>query len=126
MSEIKLNSSAQATLTVDSTNTAKAVGSGSLEVLATPMMIALMEKAATKALAPFLENSQTSVGTEISTTHDLASPIGATVTATATVVAVDRRRIDFEVSASSNDKVIGHGTHSRFIVDSEKFMNKLK
>ncbi|MFC4652082.1 thioesterase family protein [Lactococcus nasutitermitis] len=125
MSEIKIGSRGTAETTVDATNTALAVGSGSLPVFATPMMIALMEKAACASLAPFLENGQTTVGTQMSVSHELASPVGSQIVAIAIVTALDRRRIDFEVQATANGKIIGKGTHSRFIVDSQKFLDKL-
>ena len=86
--KIRLGKTASVTVTVDSSNTAKAVGSGSLDVFATPMMIALMEHAACEVLAGALDDGQTSVGTYISANHTAASPIGAKITATATINSV--------------------------------------
>ena len=106
-------------------NTAKAVGSGSLDVFATPMMVALMEKAACECIAKDLEAGQTSVGTEVNVAHVAASAVGATITATATVTGIDGRKIEFALTASEGAKEIGSGTHTRFVVDAQRFMGKL-
>ncbi|WP_312641834.1 thioesterase family protein [Hydrogenoanaerobacterium sp.] len=97
------------------------VGSGDVNVFATPMMIALMEGAAVQCLKPFLEEGQTSVGASISTSHVAATPIGMKVSATAKIVAVDGKKIDLAVSAFDEAGIIGEGTHTRFIVDKERF-----
>ncbi len=112
--------------TVCEYNTAKSVGSGSLDVFATPMMIALMERAACECLSDALEPAQTSVGIRIDIEHTAASPLGAEITATAEVTGFDGRRIEFEVSAKDAKGEIGSGTHERFIVDSERFLQKTK
>lgn len=114
------------TTVVDNTNTAVALGSGDMEVFATPAMVALMENAAMNAVAPHLEAGQTTVGTEISTTHIKASASGATVTATAVLTAIEGRKLTFAVTAHDGDKIIGEGTHTRFIVDRERFLAKVK
>ena len=88
-------------------NTAAVVGSGSLEVFATPMMIALMENAALNTVKPFLAEGEATVGTEISVTHDAPTPIGETVTAEAELIAVDRRKLQFQVQARVGDEIIG-------------------
>lgn len=106
-------------------NTAAAVGSGALEVFATPSMIALMEKAALETVLPFLEEGESTVGTEINVTHDAAIPLGFKVIAEAELVAVDRRKLSFNVLARSGDEVIGKGTHTRFIVNMDRFMQKV-
>jgi len=113
-----------ATTVVTDKNTAKAVGSGNLDVFATPMMIALMEEAACNCIAPGLEAGESSVGTEINVAHVAPSAIGATITATATINTVDRRKVVFDVLAKEGDKPIGSGTHTRFVVDIEKFMRQ--
>ena len=114
------------TTVVDNTNTAVALGSGAMEVFATPAMVALMENAAMNAVAPHLEAGQTTVGTEISTTHIKASALGATITATATLTAIEGRKLTFAVTAHDGDNIIGEGTHTRFIVDRERFLAKVK
>lgn len=105
-------------------NTAAVVGSGSLEVFATPMMIALMENAALNTVKPFLAEGEATVGTEISVTHDAPTPIGETVTAEAELIAVDRRKLQFQVQARVGDEIIGRGTHTRFIINEERFLQK--
>jgi len=117
--------SATATTTVDDTNTAKAVGSGNLEVFGTPMMIALMEEAAVSALTDDLEAGQSSVGTQINVDHIAASPLGAEITAVAVITGIDGRKVTFDLSASDNKNEVGKGTHTRFIIDIERFMAKL-
>ena len=124
ITKLALGKSATASAVVNGGNTAKAVGSGSLDVLATPMMIALMEQAACECLADCLEPGQTSVGTEINISHSAASPIGVEVTATATIDAVSGRRIEFSVKANDSAGEIGKGRHIRVIVDAERFMDK--
>ncbi|WP_054639017.1 thioesterase family protein [Lactococcus fujiensis] len=126
MSEISIGASASVEITVRQSQTALFLGSGELEVYATPALVALMEEAACNAVKPFLDSNQTTVGTQINISHDQASPVGATITAHATVVALDRRRIDFDVVAKQGEVIISKGIHSRFIVDRQKFMDKLK
>ena len=111
--------------TVNESNTARAVGSGSLYVFATPMMIALMENAACEALSGALEAGQTSVGTQINVSHNAATPLGSIVTAVATITGVSGRKVEFAVTASDGSGEIGNGTHVRFIVDEAKFMAKV-
>ena len=112
-------------LTVDDTVTAIAMGSGNMPVLATPAMMALMENAAMLAVAPHLPEGSTTVGGHISASHIKPTPVGETVTATATVTKVDGKKIEFEVKAHCGDILLGEGSHLRFIVDREKFMSRL-
>ena len=107
-------------------NCASAVGSGGLDVFATPSMVALMENAAMNAVAPYLPEGSTTVGAEISTTHIKPSAIGSTIKAVASLVAVEGRKLVFNVEAYEEENCIGKGTHVRFIVDVERFMAKLK
>jgi predicted thioesterase len=123
-SKITIGKTAAVSAKVDESNTALAVGSGNLPVFATPMMIALMEKAACAVLSDALSDGETSVGTMINAAHLAASPIGATITATATITAVFGRKIIFQVTASDNKGEIGNGTHERFVVDSERFLER--
>ena len=113
-------------LTVGAENTALALGSGDMEVLATPAMVALMENAAMKAVADYLPEGSTTVGVEISTSHLKASAVGANVVAEATLDEVDGRRLKFSLKAWDDTGVIGEGVHTRFIVDRERFLSKLK
>ena len=114
------------TTVVTRDNCASAVGSGGLDVFATPSMVALMENAAMNAVAPFLPEGATTVGSEISTTHIKPSALGVEVQATATLTAVEGRKLLFDVEACDATGLIGKGTHVRFIVDIERFMSKLK
>lgn len=114
-----------ATTLVDCNNTANTLGSGDMDVFATPAMVALMENAAMNAVAPHLAEGQTTVGTEISTSHIKASALGATITATATLTAIDGRKLTFAVTAREGENTIGEGTHTRFVVDRERFLAKL-
>ncbi|MDR0196821.1 MAG: thioesterase family protein [Oscillospiraceae bacterium] len=123
-SGVTLGKTATISATVNQSNTAKAVGSGSLDVFATPMMIALMERAACECLADCLEPGQTSVGTGLTVSHNAASPVGAKITATATIERVFGRRIEFKITAADNSGEIGGCKHTRVIVDSERFMKK--
>ena len=124
MLEIEIGKTATVKTIVNDTNTAKAVGSGNLDVFATPMMIALMEKAACEVLADSLESSQTSVGTQVNISHTAASPIGMEITATATIESISGREIKFTVTAHDSVGEIGSGSHTRFIVDETRFMEK--
>lgn len=110
---------------VDSDNCASAVGSGGLNVFATPSMVALMENAAMNAVAPFLPEGSTTVGTEINTTHIKPSALGDEVEATATLMHVEGRKLSFAVEARDTEGIIGRGTHVRFVVDVERFLAKL-
>ena len=105
--------------------TARSAGSGDMAVFATPAMAALMENAAMNAVAPFLNESQATVGSEISTTHLRPTPVGATVSATATLTAVEGRKLSFDIVAEDAHGVIGEGKHTRFIVDRERFLSKI-
>lgn len=112
-------------VTVAPANCASAVGSGGLDVFATPSMVALMENAAMNAVAPFLPEGSTTVGVEINTTHIKPSALGAVIEATATLTAIEGRKLLFDVEARDAIGTIGKGTHVRFIVDIERFMAKL-
>ena len=121
MEPITIGSKGTASVQVDETNLAVAVGSGSLPVFATPMMAALMEEAACNAVAPFLSEGETTVGTKLDISHDAATPVGLTVTATAEITG---REISYHVTAEDGVGVIGSGVHKRFLVDAERFLNK--
>jgi len=123
---LTLGKTASATTAVTETNTARAVGSGTLSVFAMPMMIALMEQAACQCLSDVLEDGQTSVGTQISVEHTAASPIGTEITATATIESVCGRKIEFAVTASDGTGEIEKGKHTRVIIGAERFMAKVR
>ncbi len=111
-------------ITVDQSNSAKTMGSGTLDVFATPAMIALMEKTAWMSVAPHLEEGQGTVGTRLDIRHDAPTPLGMTVTCESELIKIEGRRLIFEVSASDGKDIIGRGRHERFIVPDEKFQKK--
>ena len=123
-------------LTVTDAVTAIAVGSGDMPVLATPMMMALMENAAMLAVKDELPDGCTTVGGHIESSHLKPSKISDVVKATAEVTKADGKKIEFKVSAFSGERLrvgdgmsgmtlLGEGTHLRFIVDKIKFMSRL-
>lgn len=114
------------TTVVDKTNTAAALGSGTLYVFSTPAMIALMENASFKAIEPSLNEGETTVGTSVNILHLKASPMGETIKATATLTKAEGRHLYFDVIAEDSSGIIGKGTHERFIVNIDKFLSKLK
>ena len=112
-------------LVVTDAVTAVKMGSGDVPVLATPAMMALMENAAMLAVAGELPEGSTTIGGHIASSHLKPSKVGDKITATAEVVKVDGKKIEFKVSAYSGDVLIGEGTHLRFMVDRERFLSKL-
>lgn len=112
-------------LIVATSDTAKAQGSGDMEVLSTPRLVALMENAAMLAAAPSLEEGETTVGSEIAVSHLSPSTIGAEVVATAVLDKIDGRKLSFTVSAKEGDTIIGEGRHVRYIVNRQRFLSKL-
>ncbi|MDE6101652.1 MAG: thioesterase family protein [Ruminococcus sp.] len=126
MKEIKLNSSGKAEIIVSADELAVNVGSGSLEVFATPVMVMLMEKSACNCLTEYLENDETTVGTEMNVKHVSATPEGMKITAEAVLTEVNAREFTFSVKAYDEIGLIGEGTHKRFLVFGEKFTAKAK
>ena len=122
--EIPIGAKGRAEMTVTPDKTAAAIGSGSVEVFATPWMIAMMELSACNALTPYYDEGQSSVGTKLNVSHDAATPVGMQVCAEAEVIEVDRRRIVLKVMAWDGQGVIGQGTHERFLINAEKFLAK--
>ncbi len=123
MLEIGLNH--ESTTIVSQSNSAKTLGSGDIDVFATPAMVALMENAAMLAVASVLPEGSATVGTQMNTSHIKASPIGATITASAELTEVEGRKLTFAVKAWDEKGVIGEGVHTRFVVDRERFLSKL-
>lgn len=123
---ILIGTKCQLKQTVTHELTAEAVGSGALPVFGTPFMAAMMENAALTALQSYLEEGQGSVGTRLDITHDAPTPIGMKVFAEAEIVSVSEngRMVDFKVSAWDEKGPIGGGTHTRAIINSEKFLAK--
>ena len=119
--------SAQVSLQVSALDTAEAVGSGNVPALATPRVLALMERAAVQVVAGALEAGTTSVGISVRLSHSRPTPVGKVVEATATLVAVVGRRLDFEVIVvdRASGTEVATATHSRLVVDTEGFLRKL-
>lgn len=114
----------RAETTARAENSAAVMGSGNLEVFATPAMVALMEQAAWQGVPNELEPGQSTVGTLMNIRHLSATPLGMKITAEAVLEEIDRRRLVFTVKAYDEKGLIGEGKHERFIIDTEKFMGK--
>lgn len=124
MNELPIGLKGQAETTVNEQNTAAAMGSGLLPVFATPAMLALMENAAATSVQPFLGEGEGTVGTRLEVSHLAATPIGLAVWAESELVAVDRRKLTFNVRAWGGEELIGEGTHQRFVIDNARFLEK--
>ncbi|HWI51026.1 MAG TPA: thioesterase family protein [Symbiobacteriaceae bacterium] len=109
---------------VTDANTAAAVGSGGIQVFSTPMMIALMENAALQAVQPHLAAGESTVGTVVNIKHLAATPLGMQVRAVARLDAVEGRRLSFTVEAFDEREKIGEGTHERFVIGVERFLER--
>jgi len=116
--------SGQATRLADETNTAQAMGSGDLLVFSTPSMVALMEEAAVRSVAPYLDEGQSTVGTAIDVRHTAATPVGMTVTCESRLTGVDGRRLTFAIRAYDEKGEVGSAAHVRAIVDAARFQAK--
>ena len=114
-----------ATIVVDASHTAMHVGSGCEEVLATPVMIALMEAAAVDCVEHLLEPGTTSLGIRIAVDHVAPTPVGRTVTATAELTEIKGQRLFFRVTAEDGARPIGSGEHTRAVVSIDAFRQRL-
>lgn len=110
--------------TADKEGSALEMGSGALSVLATPKMIAMLEKAAWESVQPYLDEGCGTVGTLMNVTHEAATPLGMQVTCRSVLVGIDGKKLTFQVEAFDQKGRIGGGTHERFIVNNEKFQTK--
>lgn len=124
--KIPLNSTATESFIVDKEHSAKILGSGEVEVLATPMMIALMEAAALYTAQVYLPSDWTTVSTRVDVEHLRPTPLGQRVTATAVLIEQEGRTLKFQVTAHDSRGLIGQGSHHRVIINIERFMDKLK
>jgi len=118
---LKPGLSAAAEIVVGTRDTAPHVGSGKIKVLATPVMVSLMEEAALNAVEGLLPAGHQTVGTRLDITHTAATPVGMRVTARAVLTGVDGRRLTFHVSARDDQETIGEGLHERIIVNLARF-----
>src|SRR6266550_9283463 len=126
MRQIPLGTKATFTLRVKPEHLANRFKDAMLpQVLATPMMILIMENAALAAIRPYLDEGESAVGTAIDVRHLAATPVGHEVRAEAEVVKVDGKKIEFKVSARDGTEVIGSGTHARMVIDLASFNERL-
>lgn len=111
---------------VTENDTAAKAASGFVEVLATPVMIAWMEEASLKLVQKELEEGLTTVGTEVNIKHLKGTLVGKTVKVLSILKEIDRKRLVFDVEVEEDGVVVGSGSHTRFIIDTAKFYEKLK
>ena len=122
--EITTGITGEKSVAVKIENTALAMGSGTLRVFATPAMIALIEGCCAESVEDMLPQGITTVGTKVEVEHLAASPIGASILCKSKLTAYDGRRLDFEVEVFDNAGLIGKGTHTRFTVEAQRFIDK--
>jgi predicted thioesterase len=113
-------------IVVGEEHTAPTIGSGKVHVLATPVMINLIEAAALAAIEDLLEPGTQSLGTLLNVRHVAATPVGLRVKATAVVTGVQGRTVTFGVTASDEKELIGEGTHERVVVNVAKFDQRVQ
>lgn len=113
-------------IVVTENDTASKLGSGDLDVFATPSMIALMENTSKKVVEEILPEGYSTVGIEVSIKHIKATPLGMKVKCEAVLEKVDGKKLTFKVEAWDEKGKIGEGTHERLIINVESFMNKIK
>ena len=126
MENIRPGLRGEQTTTVTRALVASHLGSGGIDVYATPAMIALMEAAAVAAIDHLLPEGQASVGVELSVKHLAATPPGQRVRAQAEVTGVEGRRVTFAIRAWDEDELIGEGVHTRYVIDIERFLKKVQ
>lgn len=114
-----------ASLKVDDEHTAYHVGSGSENVLATPVMIALMEAAAVDCVEHHLEAGETSLGIHVSVDHKNPTPLGHSIKATAELIEIEGRRLKFSVMVEDHHRMVGSGVHHRSVVQTQEFRKKI-
>ena len=121
---LKIGIKGRQEITVSENNSAKTLGSGTLEVFATPAMIALMEKTAWMSVSEFLPEGDGTVGISLNVKHIAATPLGMKVHCESELTAIDERKLTFELKAYDEKGLIGEGTHERFIINNLKFQEK--
>jgi fluoroacetyl-CoA thioesterase len=121
MDAIEIGLRGHAEITVGDKHTAPSIGSGQIAVLATPVMINVMEAAALAAIDPLLSPGHQSLGTHLDISHVAATPVGMKARASAEVTSIEGNRVTFRVEARDEVDLIGEGTHTRVVVDVERF-----
>lgn len=124
--DVKIGATGSSEIVVGVQHTAPHVGSGKVAVLATPVMVNLMEAAALDAAEKFLPPGHQSLGTHLDVRHIAATPVGMKARATAEVIAVEGRRIHFKVEARDEHELIGDGTHVRVVVNVARFDERVQ
>lgn len=123
--EIQSGIKGASSIVVETKDTAKAYGSGLVEVFATPAMIALMEKTAHESVQPFLPGGYLTVGSEVSIKHIKATGLNKRVKAESLLMSVEGKKLTFKVEAYDEEGKIGFGTHTRYIIEEKPFMESL-
>jgi len=126
LAALKLGLAGSARMIVGDEHTAPRVGSGRVRVLATPVMINLMEAAALDAIEALLPAGHQSLGTQLNVGHYAATPVGMGLRATAVVTRLDGRTIEFRVEAFDDKERVGDGTHTRVVVNVERFDQRVQ
>ncbi|RLG78116.1 MAG: thioesterase [Thermoprotei archaeon] len=111
---------------VTPSHVAKVVGSGDVDVLSTPSMIAFMESAAMECVKNLLEPDVITVGIRVCVSHKAPVPIGEKIAVEAKLVGIDGRKLTFEVRAMFKDIVVGEGIHERYVIERSRFLEKVK
>ena len=125
MHSLKIGDKFTSDLVVEEKHTAAAFGSGNILVFSTPMMIGLMENAALNCAQKGLDSIYSTVGTFLNVKHIAATPVGQKVTATAELIEIDDKKLLFKVEAFDEVEKIGEGTHGRYIIHAERFLEKV-
>ncbi len=112
-------------LIIKDEHSASHVGSGSIKVFSTPSMIALMENTAMNAIQKYLPEGYSTVGINVCVSHELAVKIGERVICKAKLTEINRKKLTFEVIVTYNEKIVGKGTHTRYIINVNKFLSNL-
>ncbi len=123
---VPVGASATVGLRVTTADTARALGTGDVDVLATPRVLALAEAATVRAVDGLLANGQTTVGTRVELEHLAATPVGRIVEAEARLVEVDGRRLIFEVAVRDATETVATGRVERAVVDRQRFLDRAR
>lgn len=126
LQEIKPGLKATVEIVVGTRDTAAHVGSGKIGVLATPILVTLLEAAALQAVEEFMQPGQQTVGTRLDISHTAATPVGMRVRASAELVKVEGRKLTFSLRAEDDIETIGGGTHERLIISVERFDQRMQ
>ena len=125
MAQLEPGMTGEVTRTVTEDLTAHHMDNAGVKVLATPILVMLIEQAAIRAIQSGLGNGESSVGTRVDVRHLAATPVGMQVTARARLVAVDGRKLTYEVEAHDEQEPVARGTHERFVGDTQRFLARV-